>query len=188
VFKVNYLKVGSCSHPECITIRGGSLKSKEFPSIVVSLEHPKEGVTLIDTGYSEEFVKKTRSFPERLYAWTTPVKWGSSDCLLEQLKGLGIDLDEVKRIILTHFHADHISGLSNFPKANFVSSKMAYQKLTSKKRFFQVQKGFLKNLLPGDFEKRSVWIESLNKISIAGRLSHFDDGYDLLGDGSLVII
>ena len=67
---------GSCSHPEAMTIAGGSLCAADFPSMVGVIRHPSRGVFLFDTGYDPAFIDATQPFPERLYRWTTPVRIG----------------------------------------------------------------------------------------------------------------
>src|SRR6516225_4634826 len=45
-----------------------------FYAVFVYLEHPRHGISVIDTGYSPFFQWATRPFPQRLYRWATPVR------------------------------------------------------------------------------------------------------------------
>jgi len=41
---------------------------------------------------------------------------------LQQLRALGIGPRDVKRVILTHLHADHDGGLAHFPQTEILAS------------------------------------------------------------------
>ncbi len=43
---------------------------------------------------------------------------GDSEILLENMKSLGIDLDKIEGVFLSHFHGDHTGGLTGFLEKN----------------------------------------------------------------------
>lgn len=111
------LKVDHCAHPECVVMRGGRWRSTLFPALCGLLAHPTRGWILFDTGYSSHFTQATAPFPERLYRWVTPLTLTPADTLLAQLARLGISADEIRYVIISHMHGDHIAGLKDFPNA-----------------------------------------------------------------------
>lgn len=177
-------EAGCCCHPEFVTIKGGSLASVPFPSNFAKIKHPSEGWILYDTGYSPHFFAETRPFPERLYAWTTPVQYKMSAA--EKLRSEGVDPADVRWVLISHFHGDHVAGLRDFPNAKFVCLEEAYAKLNSQGRVKNVSQGYLRKLLPDDFESRVVFPSRV--VSLGEKWKPFDRAYDLIGDGSLLAL
>ena len=183
-FKV--LKVGECSHPECIVARGGKLSSEKFPALVGLIKHQSHGWILYDTGYSEVFIKETEHFPNTLYSLVTPVNFQKGECLLLQLEQLGINNVDIKHIIISHFHADHISGLKLFNSSKFVAFLSEHERLQNKNKLNQLKNAYIRELIPTDFKNRVTDIGKLAQVST--ELLELNCGYDLFGDKSLVII
>lgn len=180
------LKVGYCKHPECMAARGGSFKNKDFPALVGLLKHKEKGYMLYDTGYSENFFKETHTFPEVLYKLITKVYFEKEDCLLGQLEKLNIQSKDINYIIVSHFHADHISGLKAFENAKFIAFRDDYEYLETKNRINKIKNAYLSKLVPENFTKRLIDIEKLDKIKSS--LEGFEVEYDLFKDGSLRVI
>src|SRR4051812_5706786 len=116
---------GLCRHPEGMVVRGAPWRSQPFPALFGVVTHPTHGVTLFDTGYSERFVRETSAFPARLYRWLTPPEVTHDDTAVAQLARAGIKAEDVKRIVISHFHADHVAGLRDFPNAELVATREA---------------------------------------------------------------
>jgi glyoxylase-like metal-dependent hydrolase (beta-lactamase superfamily II) len=178
------LKVGSCRQLERIARNRGPWRTIEFPALVGLLKHPTRGYLLFDTGYSEYFCAATRSLPESLYRIATPHSLPPDEVLLSQLKARGITPSQIGTIICSHFHADHVAGLKDFPTARFIASEVECKRLCAKGRISQIRQAFLKDLLPGDFIKRTHWVEAMEKVATG--LPNLEEGYDLLGDGSVL--
>lgn len=185
---IQLLKIGHCRHPEFIVQKGGRFKFCEYPAIVTLIKHPGKGYVLFDTGYSPRFVDATQGFPNRLYRWLTPMTLNTEECLLTQLAQQGIGADDINTIFISHFHADHIAGLKDFPNAQYICSKQAYHSFISRHGFSALLKGYLKALLPADFLRRVNFIEASKVIKLDAELPPFTDGYDLFGDGALIAV
>lgn len=183
VVNFELLKVGHCRHPECMVIRGGSLGSVEFPSLVGLLQHPDLGHILYDTGYSRHFMNASKSFPECLYRMVTPPSLPPEEELLSQLEERGIGANDVSLILISHFHGDHIAGLKDFPSARFIATRREYEEMKGKGRIVQLRSAFLPALLPDDFVDRVTFAEELNLIPTG--LEGFGMGYDVSCDGAL---
>ncbi len=186
--KVTFLKAGYCTHPEAIVIRDGSWKISKFPALFALIVHPTKGGILFDTGYSNRFFKETRSFPFRLYAMMTPVYFQPEDSALSQLQQQGFDSKDIKHIIISHFHADHIGGLQDFPQSRFFCFNSGYEAIKNRQGIKALKAGFLSGLLPSDFEERVIFVENKNKVSLPPEYFPFQEGFDLLGDGSLLAV
>ncbi len=186
--KVTFFQVGYCTHPEAIVIRDGRWKNIRFPSLCALISHPSIGYILFDTGYSNRFFQETRHFPFRLYALTTPVYLQPEDSAVYQLEKYGIEAAAIQNIIISHFHADHIGGLRDFPNAHFLCFQSAYKAVRHRRGFEALMAGFLVNLLPPDFEGRTTFAETKQLVSLPPGYAPFDTGFDIFGDGSIIAV
>ena len=186
--QLGFIDTGYCTHPEGMvtphSIRPWS--PLRFPSSVGVIEHPQEGIILFDTGYAIRNLEVTRHFPERLYAWLLPMKISEKTSAIAQLKQRGVDPSRVKKVILSHFHADHIGGVQDFPSARFIYVSDAYKKLNELSRWSALAQGFLPALLPHDFKERSDILELSSLQSYMDPLLGFEKGWDIFNDGSVI--
>ncbi len=182
------LKVGHCYHPEAMVMRGHSWRSAEFPAFVGLINHPEQGYVLFDTGYAKRFSEETSRFPEIFYRWLTPMHLCQKENLIEQLKALNVTPQEIRYIFISHFHADHISGLLDFPQAEFICSQKAFNNFSKLGRFKGLMKGYLPKLLPTDFETRCQFIEETKIVPLEQHYYPFLQAYDIFSDGSLKAI
>ena len=186
--KVYILKAGYCTHPEIITIKGGSFCNCEFPAIFVLIKHKNLGYILFDTGYSKEFFEASEEFPLSLYPKITPVFFKQEESAIAQLNNLGIQAEEIKYIIISHFHGDHISGLSSFSEAKYIYLEKAYNSVKYLQGFRALKAGFLPKLIPIDFVLRSIQLKETNLQSISTEYKPFEIGIDLFEDQSIIIV
>jgi glyoxylase-like metal-dependent hydrolase (beta-lactamase superfamily II) len=178
---------GHCRHLECVTIKGGKFKTKKYPAICALIKHP-QGNILFDTGYSSRFYQETRKWPFWIYKKITPVVIESNQNLISALKSQYLESKDIKFIILSHFHADHIAGIKDFPEAKIICSKAAWNDVSNSHGFKALKKGFLAGLLPEDFNSRVSFVEDKNQILLNEEMKPFDQGFDIFGDASLSII
>ncbi len=106
----------------------------------------KDGVTVVDAGTSLSEQSK-----RKLKGYVNPV---------EALARIGVDGSNVKRVIITHIHFDHVGGMEMFPQA-FPQAKFYVQKKefdfwikspVAKKRPFVGITDTLANKIVGDME------------------------------------
>lgn len=177
------LEVGHCVHPECSAVRGGRWRLCEFPSLVALLKHPSRGWVLFDTGYSRRFFDATAAFPASLYRWVTPVKFDPRKALVTQLRELGVQTEEIAAIVLSHFHADHVAGVLDFPGVKVYCSREGWAALHARPRLAALRQGLLVDLAP--MRDEVCFIEDARVPGV--RTSGFAE-HDLLGDGSLIAV
>jgi glyoxylase-like metal-dependent hydrolase (beta-lactamase superfamily II) len=184
--KFHLFKVGHCSHPQCVTQRGGRWAAVRFPALAALLIHPQRGPMLYDTGYSDAFLAATTPFPERLYRWTTPMSLPREETLIVQLARHGYTPADIQHLFISHLHADHIAGLADFPQAQFFALRAEVDAMRRHSRIGALRRGFLPALLPADFPSRLGFAEDQRRVTLAPSMKPFNEGFDLLGDGSVI--
>ena len=160
-----------------------SWKWVRFHAVFMAIHHPREGWVLIDTGYGGRFQEATCSWPQRLYRWATPATMAGTAS--ETLRQGGIDPSTIKHVLVTHFHADHIGGLAEFPQATIHYHVDAWRLLAELKPFGQVHSAFLSALVPEWLAGRSHTMET-DKFKISAELPF--PVHDLFGDGLIKLV
>lgn len=186
--KISFMVAGYCTHPEKVAHPGGTWSSRVFPASVAVIEHPTQGVVLFDTGYSERFFTATKSFPNALYRWLTPVFLDENRTAKSQLARAGIKNKDVRNIILSHFHADHIGAVSDFPQCQYIYQEDAFAEVKALRGFSALRKAFLPSLLPNDFLERSRAVSVEEFKSGPEELEVFGGGVDLFNDGTIWMV
>lgn len=152
--RVRFFKSGFCtSHSKLVDPRT-SFVEIPFAAVWVLIDLPDGGFAMVDTGYSEHFITATNPFPDRFYRWITPIHLQPDETPLAILKGLGIAPTEIKWIVISHFHGDHIAGLKDFPNAKFLCTESALAEVYKYKGLRAVKRGILHGLIPNDFAQR----------------------------------
>ncbi len=180
-------EVGHCLHLECGAVRGGRWRVCEFPSLVGLLKHPSRGWVLFDTGYSQRFLDATARLPGAMYRWVTPVRFESGKALAIQLRAAGIDPREIGGIVLSHFHADHVAGVLDFPGAPIFCSRAGWEAMRSRGRLAALRVGLLPELAPPPLAQRARFFEDAPRLAATTADGGFAR-YDLFGDGSLAAV
>lgn len=183
-----WLERGSCRHPEVMTIRGGSLCSTDFPALVGIIDHPARGLFLFDTGYDPAFIEATRTFPERLYRWTTPVQISADIAWQAWLTDNGIDEARIAGTIISHFHGDHVAGMRHLAHLPMYCARAGLDALRQPGRFRRVRQGMLSGLIPQRLDAQARFFEDAPARALPSEFAPFTDGRDLFGDGSLIAV
>jgi glyoxylase-like metal-dependent hydrolase (beta-lactamase superfamily II) len=181
------LEVGHCLHLECGALRGGRWRVCEFPSLIGLLRHPSRGWILFDTGYSQRFLDATARLPGAMYRWVTPVRFDPGKALAIQLRALGIELADIGAIVLSHFHADHVAGVLDFPEVPVFCSRAGWQALRSRSRLAALRIGLLPELAPATLAERVRFFEDIPQSAARASSGGFSR-HDLFGDGSIVAV
>lgn len=172
--------------PERAVQRGGRWQRRALQVRYGILPHPGHGPVLIDTGYGPElFTAPGRGAALRLYARVLGPKLLSDGAPEAALSRLGFAPDDVRTIIVTHFHADHICALHRFPAARVIAPAGALATIRARGRIANLRHGIFEELIPAKLEARMTGVESLPTLSSPLGLG---TGHDLLGDGSLLAV
>jgi glyoxylase-like metal-dependent hydrolase (beta-lactamase superfamily II) len=185
---VRAIRVGHCRHPQIMSIRDGSVRPIVFPALAMLIVHPVEGPILFDTGYDPAFFEATRPFPERFYRWLTPVTLKPGEELGAQLGARGIAPADIRHVVLSHFHADHMAGLHLFPKAAIHCARAGLEAACGAGRLAGVRKGILRALFPADIQARARFFEDAPRAALPSAMAPFESGADLFGDLSLLAV
>ncbi|MDM8520047.1 MBL fold metallo-hydrolase [Anaerolineales bacterium HSG6] len=187
LLKFTLFSAGYCTQSEYISRRGG-FRTIQFPATFALIEHPQLGLILFDTGYTPQFYQETRRFPYSLYSKATPVYVTEADTAQAKLLAQGISTNEVRYIIVSHFHADHVGGLADFPQANYIYYQPAYDAVSRRRGLSAVTKAFLPGLIPPDFVTRSRPFTSVDFHTLPAEYTPFTEGVDLFADQSLIAV
>jgi glyoxylase-like metal-dependent hydrolase (beta-lactamase superfamily II) len=148
--------------------------------------HPVKGPILIDTGYGPEvYSAPGRSLALRLYAGAIGAKLIPENDPVAVLKERGYAPEDVRHILISHFHADHISRLKAFPNAQFHVNLAGYQALKRLSALRRIRHGHFLELLPRDFEVRLFAYEASPVLDLPFCLRL---GFDVFGDGSVFAV
>lgn len=164
---------GYCKNRGRIAVRNKSLKKIRFNAISVFIENTELGNVIFDTGYDNRFKRiALKDFNAWIYSLVTPF------VVFEDKEA-----PSVNYIFISHFHADHISGLSNDDHSKIVCSRKEYEALKDLSGIKALRKGFIPKLLPDNFLSRAIFIEDLPEVDT--KLSIFEKAYKL---GDILII
>lgn len=149
-------------------------------------EHPDLGLTLVDTGYGARCygAGAGKSFGLWLYTLIFRAELHAEGQVQRVLANKGFVPEDVKTIIVSHLHADHISELKSFVNARFIASRAAYQTIKQAGWRATLSHGTFSELLPKDFASRLDPVEDLPTIELPHGLGQ---GWELVpGDVALV--
>lgn len=142
------------------------------------IEHP-EGLIVVDTGETS----KTSS-PSYFPRWHPYFRFGvrmrvePEQEAGPQIQKLGLSLNDVRWVVMTHLHTDHAGGVSHFSKAEFLVSRTEYK---SSVGWMGKMRGYLPDAIPAWFAPRIVDYA-------IGEYSSFSTGYTLTEAGDVFVV
>lgn len=182
--RCHVLDTGYCDAHEHHLLRGGAHRRLRCHSIAALLHHPQHGWLLWDTGYAPRMLDETRRWPFSLYRRATPLHLRPELAVIAQLDRLGLTPADIRQVIISHFHADHVAGLRDFPTARFVASASAYADVAPRHGMRALQRAFIPALLPDDFAARAVLLPPCTGPALPG----LGPTHDLYDDGALLLV
>lgn len=171
------LVVAETAGSERVIVQGGGGDRWTLPVYVYVIEHPTEGVVLIDAGFPKRTGQDAASYPGKRMANTLSLSMEPGSSAVERLGDAGLDPGDVKHIILTHMHPDHVGGIEDFPAAQVWVGPGEWEDAQE----------------PGLLGKPDVspFIDhaTVHHLDFGGSapIGPFDGSKDLFGDGSLVV-
>lgn len=132
-----------------------------IPVPVYLIEHPREGLILIDCGFSYSHL------PDDMKG---NIACSPNQRLTVQLKELGYSPEEVNHVILSHLHFDHAGQMMDFPNAVFHMRKSEWSAAIPPSR---------PDYLPLDYKQAGeLQFEYIPE----------DQDYDLFGDNTIICL
>ena len=166
------IEAGKMPARQAFAYRGGSWRGPyENGMAAILVRHP-QATFLIDTGFGANVDEHWKTTPGLMRALASYVKETPAAV---QLRQHGITQDQIKFVIITHSHWDHISGLEDFPG---VEVRMP----TAELNFIRERK------MPGLIDRM---IDHLNVRTFdfsGGPYENFERSLDLFNDGSVVLV
>lgn len=179
------LTAGYCVFPEHITRGRGGWQAARLPAMFALLEHPRAGPVLFDTGYGTRFFSATRRWPNRLYALLTPAHLREEELAVHQLARRGLRPSDITQVLISHFHADHVSALADFPTARGVYWPAAWAAVRGRRGLSALRAAYLPEVLPPDFEARAAPLDPNRARPLPPEYAPFATGVDVFGDESV---
>ncbi len=169
------IQTGAGQTLEAFTHSDGSyFESREVAHIAILIIHP-QGKLLFDTGLGEKVDAQFEEIPWLLRPLMAYEKHGSARSQLERAE---IDLQGL-RIILSHMHWDHASGIEDFPEQEIWTTKLEHDWALKKA---EEESG----LLSSQFDAEEIkW----RYLSFEDRsYENFSQSLDLFKDGSVILV
>jgi N-acyl homoserine lactone hydrolase len=156
------------------------------PIHVFVIEH-EDGLILFDSGQDRASVTDRDYYPSSpvmrlVYRRLARFEIAPTETVSAQLAALGYKAGDVRWVVLSHLHQDHIGGLRELTGARFVVSTTEWEAMTAPNAEMA---GFLPRHtdLPG-----ATWDKVTFEPTADSALAPFTSAHDLLGDGSLVLL
>jgi N-acyl homoserine lactone hydrolase len=151
----------------------------EFLPIYAWVIEHSEGVIVVDTGETARTAQPDY-FPKwhPYYGFGVRMKVLPEQEIGPQLRSLGIKPQDVKKVILTHFHTDHAGGLSHFPSSEILVSEQDYKVART---FSGRLSGYLPQHWPGWFTPTSIRFEQVS-------LGPFKNSYQATAKGDIIVV
>jgi glyoxylase-like metal-dependent hydrolase (beta-lactamase superfamily II) len=183
---ISEFSVGYCTHPACMALKGAGLASRCFPSRAY-LVQGRQGLYLWDTGYASHFIDAAHGI-YRLYPMVTPVHLEQSGALVHQLHAIGVHVGDLAAIVISHFHADHIAGLKDFPGVRVVCAREGWESIRHLRGLSALRKAFLPDLIPSDTTDRLVFDDQLDRVPLPPELDPFTHGHALDSSAEIFLV
>ena len=171
---------------ERLVLRGGNWRRKLALKVRVGILERPDGVVLIDAGYGiEALTAPGRSWGLCAYGRIlnpTLLPEGAPDAALARL---GYSATDVTTVVVTHFHADHVSTLARFPQARLIAHRPTYEKILGRSRLANLHRGIFRELLPTDMGARLTDITGIHQVVAPMGLG---PAHDIFGDGSVLAV
>lgn len=170
--RISAIYAGRMESLGAFAYRGGSFSDKRiFGMGAILVRHPS-GNLLFDTGFGRDVDQHVQKMPWLLRATT---KYTRELTVAEQLEAAKFPLGDIARIVLTHAHWDHVSGIPDLPDVQIMTS--------------QEEATFIESDDPA-----AALVHSFGPLPITplnyreGPYLGFLRSFDVFGDGSIVMV
>ena len=149
------------------------------------IDRGRDGLCLVDTGYGPSITTGPRSRAMRLYNAVLRPQLFPENAPARVLAAMGAEPRDVRSIVLTHFHADHVANLCDFPYASIITDGATARVVLDMSAARALHHGIFKELLPPYLTSRVV---ALEQQPLRDTGTSLGQGFDVFGDGSTLAI
>jgi glyoxylase-like metal-dependent hydrolase (beta-lactamase superfamily II) len=156
-----------------------------LPINVYVIEH-EDGLVLFDAGMDRAILTDT-NYPDRITALFNRHIYrfhvGPEDTLTVQLKQAGYAAADVRKAVISHLHCDHVGSINEVPQAELFADEegLAYMRGPDHPERHFV---FRDHVETPSAKWNAIAFEPTDDPALAP----FTEAYDLMGDGSLVVL
>jgi glyoxylase-like metal-dependent hydrolase (beta-lactamase superfamily II) len=145
-----------------------------------------DGLILFDAGPDRAVVTDPDYWPDRITRFFMRHIFrfhiGPEDTLTRQLELAGYSVSDVRMAVISHLHADHVGGIREIPQAELVVSREAWQHMLGPHPEREM-------VLRRDIEiPEAKWQQITFPATDDPSLAPFTHAYDLMGDGSMMLL
>ena len=172
--------------PGGLIVRGRGARRVRVSVRYGLIDRGADGLCLVDTGYGPAVTMGDgRSRMLRVYNAVLRPRLIDAHQPRSVLAAMGAKLADVRTIVLTHFHADHVANLADFPEARILASGVAAKTLAEMGPARALHHGVFKELIPA-----TVWgrISAIEDFALKPTWTRLYNGHDLFGDGSYLAV
>lgn len=138
-------------------------QTKEFSDAFYVISHP-DGNLMWDAGLPEGLIGLPEPFTDPSGAFTV----SRSDSVVSQLKSIGMNIDDINFIALSHTHFDHSGHANRFKNSTWLVQEIEYDSITST-------------------TSQIANADNYNAIKELTKTQKLNGDFDVYGDGSVVI-
>lgn len=158
---------------ERMALDGGGRQEFTAPVTVYVLEHPDQGLLLIDAGFGRRTVADPKDLPGKLMTNLLDLEMGTP--IADALADMGKAPEDVKHVFLTHLHTDHAAGVEDLPEAQIWTNEPGWEHAQKRRLVHAMDPRAYEGRTPVFFEDQ-------------GKLGPFPSHHDLFGDGSIIAL
>ncbi len=159
------------------SINGEKDRTKRLaPIAVYVLEHPTEGLLVVDTGYGRRTAADPADYPGRLATRLLGLKMKSP--LVDRLGDIGRSAGDLRHALITHLHHDHGGGIEDLPPTTQLW-------VHEREWFAGAQRGALGTYDPLPYAGRSPTYFPFVGSAPYGPFPHH---VDFFGDGTVIVL
>ena len=177
--KLHVFTTGSLEIPRALLVQGGSwLRRQRLDILAFLIEHPRQGLTLFNTGLNHEIAEDPEKYLGPLLVALAKPEAAEGQNLPSQIEQAGLSTERVRRLIVSDLRFNHTGELKQFPSAEVIVAQIEYD--TAQEQ----PSGVLYREDEYNHVRSWKFIDYTPDQPIGTFTSHID----LFGDGSLILI
>ncbi len=170
---LSILKTAEFRMPEALVFSGGRWTVQRTSAHAAVLVRHPQGAFLFDAGLG---VHAEEHFAAAMPFWLRPLTRYTQH--MPAKRSLGAEAGTIGRIVLSHMHWDHVSGVEDFPQAEVLVGREEYQLATAGEAPDAL-------FMPEQFDEVKQW----RMVDFTdGPYENFERSQDLFGDGTVVLV